>query len=38
MYDYIKGILANKSNATKGFWITIEVSNGVGFLLEITGF
>ena len=36
MYDYIKGILANKSNATKGFWITIEVSNGVGFLLEIT--
>lgn len=36
MYDYIKGILANKSNATKGFWITIEVSNGIGFLLEIT--
>lgn len=36
MYDYIKGILANKFNATKGFWITIEVSNGVGFLLEIT--
>ncbi len=36
MYDYIKGILAHKSNATKGSWATIETINGIGFLLEIT--
>ena len=36
MYDYIKGILAHKSNATKGSWATIETTNGIGFLLEIT--
>lgn len=37
MYDYIKGALTNKSNSAKGFSITIETSNGIGFLLEITG-
>lgn len=35
MYDYIKGILAHKSNA-KGFTATVETSSGVGFLFEIT--
>lgn len=36
MYDYIKGLLTHKSNATKSFYVTIETSNGIGFSLEIT--
>ena len=36
MYDYIKGILANKNKSAKGFFLTIETSDGIGYLLEIT--
>lgn len=36
MYDYIKGTVTNKSCSTKGFGVTIETSNGVGFLMEVT--
>ena len=35
MYDYIKGFLANKTNSTKGTYITVETA-GIGYLLEIT--
>ena len=35
MYDYIKGILANKSNTSKGAYVTVEAF-GIGFLLEVT--
>lgn len=35
MYDYIKGIVAGKTNSTKGTFVTVETS-GVGYLLEIT--
>lgn len=35
MYDYIKGILTNKSNSTKGTFLTVEVG-GIGYLLETT--
>ncbi|MBE7708854.1 MAG: Holliday junction branch migration protein RuvA [Cyanobacteria bacterium SIG32] len=36
MYDYIKGILTNKTNNPKGFFATVETNDGVGYLLEIT--
>lgn len=36
MYDYIKGILSNKTSNSKGFFATIETSGGVGYLIEIT--
>lgn len=36
MYDYIKGVLANKSGGTKGFTATVETGGGVGYLMEIT--
>lgn len=35
MYDYIKGIFANKSNTSKGAYVTVEAF-GIGYLLEIT--
>lgn len=35
MYDYIKGILASKSNTSKGVFLTVE-ANGIGYLLETT--
>lgn len=35
MYDYIKGIVAGKTNLTKGTFVTVETS-GIGYLLEIT--
>lgn len=37
MYDYIKGLLTNKSAGAKGFTATVETSSGVGYLFEITG-
>ncbi len=36
MYDYIKGILTNKSSGTKGYTATVETGGGVGYLTEIT--
>lgn len=36
MYDYIKGILTNKTSSSKGFFATIETGGGVGYLMEIT--
>ena len=35
MYDYIKGILTNKSNSSKGIFLTVE-TGGIGYLLEVT--
>ncbi len=35
MYDYIKGKLTNKSNSSKGTFVTVETA-GVGYLLEVT--
>ena len=35
MYDYIKGILTNKSNTSKGTYLTVETA-GIGYLLEVT--
>jgi len=35
MYDYIKGILTNKTSNSKGFFATIE-TGGIGYLMEIT--
>ena len=35
MYDYIKGILANKSNTSKGTYMTVE-AGGIGYLFETT--
>lgn len=35
MYDYIKGILSNKSNTSKGVFLTVETS-GIGYLIETT--
>lgn len=35
MYDYIKGILAGKSNTSKGAYATVEAF-GIGYLLEVT--
>lgn len=36
MYDYIKGILSNKTSSSKGFTVTVETGGGVGYLMEIT--
>ncbi len=35
MYDYIKGILTNKTASSKGVFLTVE-TGGVGYLLEVT--
>lgn len=35
MYDYIKGILASKTNNSKGCFATIE-TGGIGYLAEVT--
>ena len=35
MYDYIKGFVANKSNTSKGCFVTVEVG-GIGYLAELT--
>ena len=35
MYDYIKGILANKTNTSKGTFLTVETA-GIGYLLEVS--
>ena len=35
MYDYIKGIVAGKTNSTKGTFVTVETA-GIGYILEIT--
>ena len=35
MFDYLKGILADKRKTAKGTFVTIEVSN-IGYLLEVT--
>ena len=35
MYDYIKGILTNKTNSSKGLFVTVE-TGGIGYLLEVT--
>ncbi len=35
MYDYIKGILAGKSNTSKGVFLTVE-AGGIGYLIETT--
>ena len=36
MYDYIKGVLTNKSGNSKGFYVTVEATD-VGYLFEVTG-
>lgn len=36
MYDYIKGVLTNKTSSSKGFFATVETGGGVGYLLEMT--
>lgn len=36
MYDYIKGLLSNKTGSIKGFFATVETGGGVGYLIEIT--
>lgn len=35
MYDYIKGILAGKSNTSKGVFLTVE-TGGIWYLIETT--
>lgn len=35
MYDYFKGYLSDKRKSSKGFFITIEVSD-TGYMLEVT--
>ena len=35
MFDYIKGIITNKTNSTKGTYLTVEAA-GIGYLLEVT--
>ena len=35
MYDYIKGILVNKTNTSKGTFLTVETA-GIGYLLEVS--
>lgn len=35
MYDYIKGVLAGKSNTSKGVFLTVETC-GIGYLIETT--
>ena len=37
MYDYIKGLLTNRTSGAKGCSATVETSGGVGYLFEITG-
>ncbi|MCM1010741.1 MAG: Holliday junction branch migration protein RuvA [Fusobacterium sp.] len=36
MYDYIKGIVTNKSGLPRGLFVTVEAF-GLGYLLEVTG-
>ena len=36
MFDYIKGIITNKTNSAKGTYLTVETC-GIGYLLEVTG-
>ncbi len=36
MYDYIKGLLTNKTSNSKGFFATLETTSGIGYLFEIT--
>lgn len=36
MFDYIKGIITNKTNSSKGTYLTVE-TGGIGYLLEVTG-
>lgn len=35
MYDYLKGLITDKKNTSKGLFVTIEVSN-IGYLSEVT--
>ena len=35
MYDYIKGIVAGKTNTSKGCFVTVDVA-GIGYLAEVT--
>lgn len=35
MFDYLKGLIADKKSSSKGLFVSIEVS-GVGYLLEVT--
>ena len=35
MFDYFKGIIADKRKTSKGLYITVDVS-GIGYLLEVT--
>ena len=35
MYDYIKGELTNKTNSSKGIFLTVEAAN-IGYLVEVT--
>ena len=35
MYDYLKGVIADKKKTDKGTFLTLEVS-GVGYFLEVT--
>lgn len=35
MYDYIKGILTNKTDSAKGIFLTVETA-GIGYLIEVT--
>ena len=35
MFDYLKGLITDKKNSSKGLFVTIEVAN-VGYLLEVT--
>lgn len=35
MYDYLNGIVAGKTNTSKGCFVTVEVG-GIGYLLELT--
>ena len=35
MFDYIKGVLTNKVSNSKGCYVTLETTSGIGYLLEI---
>lgn len=35
MYDYLNGVVAGKTNTSKGCFVTVEVG-GIGYLLELT--
>ncbi len=35
MYDYIKGIFTYKTSTSKGNYVTIETSGGVGYIFEV---